>query len=172
MRFLTIPIVLAVCIGATATSAGRGQAALRVASLSRYGLTITLASGWHGRIYKRRGGLAVLHAANFRLPLGDDDVGTKAIKTMRKSSVLVVLLESEGTGGAHFRQLSAPPQVRRNDFLAMFEGVPPSHAFARVLFTTRRRYFQLRVQFGIRPAPAGLLRRANHVLATLRINPS
>ena len=55
MRLLTIPIVLAVCLGATATSAvdGRGQ----VVSLSRYGLTITLPSGWRGRIYRRRGGL-------------------------------------------------------------------------------------------------------------------
>jgi hypothetical protein len=172
MRLLTIPIVLAVCIGVTATSAGRGRAALRVAGLSRYGLTITLPSGWQGRIYKRRQGLPVFHAGNFRLPFGDDDGGTKAIKTMGKSSVLIVLLESEGTGGAHFRRLSAPPQVRRNDFLAMFEGVPPSHAFARVLFTTRRRYFQVWVQFGIRPAPAGLLRQANHVLATLRIGPA
>jgi len=91
---------------------------------------------------------------------------------MRKSSVLIVLLESEGTGGAHFRRLSAPPQIRRSDFLAMFEGVPASHAFARVLFTTRRRYFQLWVQFGVRPAPVGLLREANRILATLQISAS
>jgi len=42
----------------------------KVVSLSRYGLTITLPSGWRGRIYRRRGGLPVLHAANFRLPRG------------------------------------------------------------------------------------------------------
>ena len=168
MRFLTIPIVLVLCVGATATSAG-GE---RAATLSRYGLTITLPTRWQDRIYKRRSGLPVLHAANFRLPQPDDDVGTKAIKAMRKSSVFIALLESEGTGGARFRKLAVPPQVRQADFVAMFEGVPASHAFARLLFTTRRRYFQLWVQFEVRPPSARLLRQANRVLETLRISPS
>jgi hypothetical protein len=90
---------------------------------------------------------------------------------MHKTSVFIVLMESRGTRGFNWRKLAGPPQVRRGDFLPLFKGVPPSHAFARVLFTTRQRYFDLWVQFGVRPAPARLLKQANRVLATLTVAP-
>jgi hypothetical protein len=146
--------------------------AQRESHLTRYGLSITLPARWHGTIYRRVGGLPVLHAGNIRLPNGDDDPGTKAIKKMGRSSVLIVLLESRGAGGVTWRKLSRPPKVRRSDFLPRFKGVPPSHAFARVLFRTSGRYFQLWVQFGTRPAPARLLRDANSVVSTLTIAPA
>ena len=136
---------------------------------TRYGLSITLPATWHGVFYRRAGGLPILHAGNFRLPSGDDDTGSQAIKKMRKTSVFIVLLESHGTRGFHWRRLPGPPQLRRSDFLPLFKGVPPTHAFARVLFTTRRRYFDLWVQFGVRPAPARLLTQANRILSTLRV---
>ena len=141
----------------------------RDSHLARYGLSVTLPATWHGTVYRRTGGLPILHVANFRLPSGDDDTGSRAIKKMRKTSVLIVLMESRGTIGFHWRKLTGPPQVTRRDFLPLFKGVPPTHAFARVLFTTRQRYFQLWVQFGVRPAPARLLKQANRLLITLKV---
>jgi hypothetical protein len=91
---------------------------------------------------------------------------------MRNTSVFVVLLESRGIRGFQWRRLTGPLRVKRSDFLPLFKGVPPNHAFARVLFTTRQRYFQLWVQFGVRPAPARLLRQANRVLGTLTVGRS
>jgi hypothetical protein len=145
------------------------QRAHREASLSSYGIRITLPSAWQGRIYKRTGGLPILHAGNFTLPRGDDDAGTKAIKKMHQANILIVLLESDNTRAFHYRRLAGPPRVRRGDFLKRFEGVPDSHAFARVTFTTHSRYFDLWVQFGVRAVPARLQREANRVLATLRV---
>ncbi len=63
--------------------------------LRRDGISITLPKGWHGRIYRRAGGLPIVQAGNSQLPASDDDVGTKAIKRMRADSIFFVLLESE-----------------------------------------------------------------------------
>jgi hypothetical protein len=154
---------------AFALPAAAQQEPQRDRHLTRYGLSVTLPAAWHGSVYRRTGGLPILHVANFRLPSGDDDTGSRAIKKMRKTSVFIVLMESRGTSGFHWRKLAGPPQVRRSDFLPLFKGVPPTHAFARVLFTTRQRYFQLWVQFGARPAPARLLKQANRLLTTLKV---
>jgi len=68
--------------------------------LRRDRISITLPKGWHGRIYRRAGGLPIVQAGNFQLPASDDDVGTKAIKRMRADSIFFVLLESERTKAA------------------------------------------------------------------------
>jgi hypothetical protein len=137
--------------------------------LTRYGLSIVLPAGWDGVAFRRVGGLPILHAANFRLPRADDDAATAAIKKMRKASVLIVLLESRKAPD-HWQPLAGPPQVTRRDFLSLSKGVPPTHAFARMLFMTRQRYFQLWVQFGTRPAPTSVLKQANRVLRSLTIS--
>lgn len=171
MKLAPLMAALGLSLALTLT-AGAQRATKQSHQLDHYGLSMTLAKGWHGVIYRRAGGLPILHAGNFRLPRRDDDVGTRAIKRMRKDSVFIVLMESRGTRGFHWRKLAGPPQVRRSDFLALFKGVPPTHAFARVLFTTRGRYFQLWVQFGVRPAPPRPLSRANRILSTLTVTPS
>jgi hypothetical protein len=173
VRLLAIVTVLvAACVTGMATLVGQGQAVAQEVSLSHYGLSITLPAAWHGRVYRRPGGLPILHAGNFTLPRGDDDVGTNAIKRMKRASIFIVLLESDNPRAFHYRRLVGPPQVRERDFLPSFEGVPPNHAFARVTFTTHGRYFDLWVQFGVRPASARFLREANRVLATLRVSAS
>src|SRR5690348_15775006 len=48
-------------------------------TLRAYGIRVDLPGGWDGRIYRRDGGQPVLHAANFPLPSGDGDFGTKAM---------------------------------------------------------------------------------------------
>jgi hypothetical protein len=152
-----------------AISSGKGRAVGQVVSWNRYGLSIRLPTGWDDLIFEPCDAPPILHAGNFRLPPGDNDFGAKAIERMQRRSIFIELFEADNPRAFHYRRLVGPPQVRRRDFLTGFWGVPPNHAFARVTFTTRHRHFDLWVQFGIRPAPARLLREANRVLATLRI---
>jgi hypothetical protein len=169
VRLLAIVIAFAaVCVTGAPTLVGQRQTSAQE-SLSRFGLYISVPPPWHGRIYRRPGGLPILHTGNFVLPRGDDDAGAKAIKRMRKRSIFIVLMESGNPRAFHFRKVVRAPQVRRRDFVALFKGVPPTHAFARITFTTRHRYFDLWVQFGVRPAPAQLVRAANRVLSTLTV---
>lgn len=171
MRFLAL---LALAVGSlhVGLASARDTHAIRHhglgVTIAGHGLRITIAGRWHGRIYQRPHGCPVLQAGNFRLPVNDDDVGTKAIKRMRRGSIFIVLLESDP--GSPFPLVRLPVSIRRSDFLAMFEGVPRTHAFARRLFTANRRQFQLWAQFGRRPAPAPALRQANDVIRTLRID--
>ena len=138
--------------------------------VSGHGIMISLPASWHGRIYRRPGGLPILQAGNLPLPRDDDDVGTAAVRTMRRTNVFIVLLESARAGGGFsYPVAKLPIRIRRPDFLPLFKGVPPAHAFARRLFSLRSRRFQLWVQFGIRPTPVALIHDANRVLATLRI---
>jgi hypothetical protein len=138
--------------------------------ISGHGIMISLPAPWHGRIYRRPGGLPILQAGNLQLPGDDDDVGYAAVRTMRRTNVFIVLLESARAGGGFsYPVAKLPIRIRRSDFLPLFKGVPAAHAFARRLFSLRGRSFQLWVQFGIRPAPVALIHDANRVLATLRI---
>jgi hypothetical protein len=158
-------VVLLTSAALAAGSAGSEHAV----RLSRHGLSVRLPHGWHGRIYRRPGGLPILQAGNFSLPGGDDDAGTKAMRRMNNGSVLIVLLESDNPRAFHYKQLRQAPQVTRRDLLPSFEGVPPSHAFARVTFRWHGGYFQLWLQFAVRPAATRLLHEANGVLATLTV---
>jgi hypothetical protein len=172
VRLLAMTTVSVVaCVAGAMLSVGRGQAGPQ-GSLTGYGLGLTLPVGWHGRIYRRAGGLPILQVGNFSLPSNDDDVGTEAIKRMRAGSILIVLLESprQGKTGFKYQRVKLPIQVRSSDFLPLFEGVPASHAFARRLFSTHGRRFMLWVQFGVRPAPAHLLRAANRALDSLTVD--
>src|SRR5438876_11487359 len=99
---MTLPRVVIAALGLSLTLALLAAAhrdTQQSRQLSRFGLAMKLPDGWHGTIYRRVGGLPIIHAANFRLPRGDDDTGSKAIKKMRKRSIFVVLMESQGTGG-------------------------------------------------------------------------
>ena len=58
-------------------------------------------------------------------------------------------------------------KISAGDLLPMFQGVPPSHAFARRLFSSQGRRFMLWVQFG-RKRPGGLVGDANRVLRTIQ----
>jgi hypothetical protein len=137
--------------------------------LRRDGISTTLPKGWHGRIYRRAGGLPIVQAGNFQQPASDDDVGTKAIKRMRADSIFFVLLESERTNAAFPYPRLWVVRIRRSDFLPSFEGVPAAHAFARRTFATNGRKFQLWLQFGRRTVSTSALRSANTVIEQLRV---
>jgi hypothetical protein len=142
--------------------------------LSKYGIRFVLPAGWSGHIRALQGPppvAAVVQAGSFQLPLGDDDVGTKARARMTAQSIFIVILEA-GSGDVGF---SYPPRtgsvsITRHDFLAMFEGVPSTHGFARTFFAMHRRRFQVWVEFGSKPVSAANLRRANTALAGLRVS--
>jgi hypothetical protein len=101
------------------------------------------------------------------LPPHDDDPGTLASHRMRKADVLIVILQSAKTPGFHYLPLEGL-STRRTDFLPSFEGIPPTHGFARRLFSMGGKRFQLWIQFGERRVSKLAIRRANSVLASFR----
>jgi hypothetical protein len=184
-RLLVAAVVLALALGAAfaagffvAPSSGTPppRGAVKLQSIGpNYGVEISLPSGWTGRIYNEQRAteppLAVMQFGNFALPANDDDVGTKAAQAMHAGNIFAVLLESRVNNSGFHSPLIEPPRVTSAAFLSMFEGVPPDHAFARVLFSTQSRRFMLWVQFGQKPAPAAQLEEVNRVLGSLHIEP-
>jgi hypothetical protein len=77
--------------------------------------------------------------------------------------------KSDTKSGFHYPKLTAPLRVSPSDFVPLFQGVPPTHAFARRLFSVQGRRFMLWVQFG-RREPESLLTEANAVLRTIQFS--
>jgi len=141
-------------------------------TITGHGLAIGLPSGWSGVIYRRVGGLAILHAASLRLPPVDgDDGGQSAVPRMHKNDVLIVLLGVGRPAAASFPPLTSPLRIQRRDLGAPVEGFPLNRAFAGREFRVSGRAFDLWVEFGTGKASATSLREANRVLATLRVRP-
>ncbi len=171
-------IAVGVAVGIGIRTNTSGATVLQGALTSKLGIRIELPSGWSGVIYNRQPSsasrAAFVHVGNFTLPSQDDDFGTNATARMRASSILIVLLETPRSGtksGFRYPKLAKPLTISRGDFLALFQGVPPTHAFARRLFSVQGRRFMLWVQFG-RKVPGSLLNEANTVLKTIRFSPS
>lgn len=61
--------------------------------LHAYGIEIDLPRGWDGRIFRRPGADATLHAANFPLPAADGDFGSGATARMPHGGALLVIKE-------------------------------------------------------------------------------
>jgi hypothetical protein len=87
---------------------------------------------------------------------------------MHPDGVLLVMLQADPQFAGYPRQ-RLPIQLKASDFRAPVEGMPLSHAFARVQFTYRSRAFDLWVEFGTTPARRSVLREANHVLASMHL---
>lgn len=135
------------------------------------GISIQLPAGWTGVIYRRGGGLPVLHAASFKLPPVDGDDGAlRAVSRMHPDDVLFVMLQGQPKFAGYPRR-RLPIQLKRSDFGAPVEGMPLSHAFARVSFTYRRRAYDLWVEFATKPARGAVLQKANRVLRSMHLRP-
>jgi hypothetical protein len=142
-----------------------------------YGVSLDLPNGWTGRVYNEQPTgtqpAANLQAGSFVLPRGDDDTGTKAAAAMRRQDFLIIMWEAFGRGGGFdYRPQSSAPQLTPEDSVSMLEGFPPTHALARLFFSTQGREFELIVEFGTPSADPGQLERANRVLETLRVEPA
>jgi len=106
-----------------------------VATLTGYGITLDLPSGWEARITMRTaepldpahalaaGGSvaattgALVHAANFALPSEAGDFGAGAVELMANADLLVILFEYD-RASASTAMFAAPglPRVRADDF--------------------------------------------------------
>lgn len=88
--------------------------------LGAYGIEIALPQGWDGRIYRRPGADATLHAASFELPIKDGDFGSGATGRMPESGTFLAIKEYRagprlrpGTGLFASRSIPLPLDPRR-----------------------------------------------------------
>jgi hypothetical protein len=80
--------------------------------LEAHGIGVDLPAGWDGRIYRRHGGDATLHAANYPLPLADGDFGSVATERMPAGGGFLALTEYRpGRGLEPGRGLFAAPAI-------------------------------------------------------------
>ncbi len=80
--------------------------------LSGHGLEVMLPAPWSGRIFRRAGGNATLHAGDFRLALGDGEFGDRSTGQMPAGCTFLALVEYlPGAGLAAGRGLYAPTAV-------------------------------------------------------------
>ena len=80
--------------------------------LTAHGIEVTLPPRWSGRIFRRAGGNATLHAGDFRLALGDGEFGDRSTGQMPPGSTFFALVEYlPGAGLQPGRGLYAPSSV-------------------------------------------------------------
>jgi hypothetical protein len=80
--------------------------------LAAHGIQVTLPARWSGRIFRRAGGNATLHAGDFRLALGDGEFGDRSTAQMPPGSSFLALVEYvPGAGLEPGRGLYAPNSI-------------------------------------------------------------
>jgi hypothetical protein len=149
--------------------------------LAAHSLAIDLPPGWEGRIYRRRGGDPILHAANFPLPDSDGDFGSGATARMPPGGCFIALTEYRpGEGLEPGRGLFAPselplPLSARDFHQRTLQVGRAGQAGVQHFFTTGGRPFCLyavvRQPNGARHAAAAAehqVRSMNGVLETVR----
>ena len=62
-------------------------------NLSAHGISVALPQGWSGRVFRRDGGNATLHAASFPLPLDDGEFGDASTARMAPGAAFLALTE-------------------------------------------------------------------------------
>ena len=83
-------------------------------TLEAHRLRIELPRGWSGRVFKRAGGGATLHAGDFELPLDDGEFGDQSTAVMPPGATFLALTEYlPGAGLEPGRGLFAPRWVPR-----------------------------------------------------------
>jgi hypothetical protein len=81
-------------------------------SLAAHGLTIELPHRWNGRVFRRAGGNATLHAGDFQLALNDGEFGDASTARMPAAATFVALVEYvPGAGLEPGRGLFAPRRI-------------------------------------------------------------
>jgi hypothetical protein len=146
--------------------------------LEAHGLALELPARWTGRIWRRRGGNATLHAGDFHLALGDGEFGDSSAARMRDGASLIVVTEYvPGAGLEPGRGLFAPERVRLPLEPRAFSSKRLQHprrdqVGTQQFFTVNRRPFCLYV---VLAGPSHHRRRQlpvlNAVLRSLRIHP-
>lgn len=148
-----------------------------VTALSAHGISIELPPRWTGRIFRREGGGATLHAGDFQLVLGDGEFGDACTAAMPAGAAFIALTEYRTGGGLHaghglFASRRIPRRLDPSAFSASRLAHPrPGQAGMQHFFTASGRPFCLYVVLSAHGAErrrqlAGLHR----VLGTLRID--
>ena len=145
--------------------------------LAGYGLSVDLPVAWEGAIYQRAPGegetaYPVLHAATFPLPRQRGDYGNGAVELMDETDLLIALLEHPpaSVGAALFAQRGFPRTLSPDEFSpTTLQRAIPGHAGTQRFFTENNRPFCLYVVLGSFDLRTDLVRRANQVLATVKV---
>jgi hypothetical protein len=150
-----------------------------VTALEAHGLRVELPRGWSGRVFKRPGGGATLHAGDFQLPLDDGEFGDRSTALMPAGASFLALTEyRSGAGLEPGRGLFAPRRVPRTldptGFSSRGLAHPhPGQAGMQHFFTSADRPFCLYVVVsGPRSTRRQQLAMLGHVLRSLRIHPA
>jgi hypothetical protein len=127
--------------------------------LSGHGIEIDLPRGWDGRIFRRQGGDATLHAGNFPLPTSDGDFGSGATARMPHGGALLVVKEyragprlTPGTGLFASRSIPLPLHAGHFHPRSLQVGRPGQAGFQH-FFTIAGRPFCIYAV--VKAAPAG-----------------
>jgi hypothetical protein len=134
------------------------------------GVTITLPTGWEGRVISP----AVIQAANFKfapvgieLPPGEED----PIKAMTARHALVSMLRC-GLVSYEPTARAAPEQISLDELTFLpskHPGVPWRHAYAQASFYFGRRCLHISVDFGRAPPRTRLVSIVNEMLGSLSV---
>ena len=144
--------------------------------LQAHGIAVELPAGWSGRLFRRPGGFATLHAATFALPLNDGEFGDRSTAAMPASSAFLALTEygpgaglTPGQGLFAPRRLPVPLDPTSFAPERLAHARPGQRGLQR-FFTAAERPFCLYVVIaGPRPRQLPALHR---VLSSVRIRPA
>jgi len=157
--------IAALALGALAVAGCSGD---RGRTVGGDGMQLTLPPGWHALA-----GRGQVQVADFRL--APRVLGSFGSADVRRGHVHLVVSDF---GPAvpflwtNFRELRGPLTLRRRDLLAGgFEGFPTDRALARRDVRIGGEQLEVMADFGPKPAGGEALRKANRVLATLRLRP-
>lgn len=156
-----------------------------MAPLRGMGLSVDAPQGWDARIYRREVAQArqaaetgdrraVLHAANFALPMQRGDYGSEAVETMGAENILVTLVDHgpESAGTPLFAREGMPSRLELQAFSANRLQRPlPGQAGAQFFFTSEGRGYCLYVVLGSLANGGRLVTQVNEVMDRIRIEP-
>lgn len=147
--------------------------------LAAHGLRVELPRGWSGRVFKRPGGGATLHAGDFQLPLDDGEFGDGSTAAMPSGASFVALTEYHPGAGLEpgeglFASRRVPTTLDPTAFSTRGLAHPrPGQAGAQHFFTTAGRPFCLYVVVsGPRTERRRQLAMIGHVMRSLRVQPA
>jgi hypothetical protein len=145
-------------------------------ALEAHGLRVELPRGWSGRLFKREGGGATLHAGTFQLPLDDGEFGDQSTAVMPAGATFLALTEYLRGAGLEpgqglFASRRAPKTLDPTAFSPRGLAHPrPGHAGTQHFFSTAGRPFCLYVVVsGPRSERRRQLAALGAVLRSLRI---
>jgi hypothetical protein len=146
--------------------------------LAAHGLAIELPKGWSGRVFRRAGGNATLHAGDFGVALDDGEFGDRSTGAMPPDSSFMALVEYiPGAGLEPGRGLFSATRIPRRLDLTAFGTARlahprPGQVGTQHFFTADGRPLCLYV---VLAGPRAIRRRQlavlDHVLGTLRVAP-